>query len=166
MDKGNPDTVIIRSSGGVQDSFQITEDDHETLRNNEYTLVPEKGSRFHIKKGGLIVGFVDTVFSSKLSQIHEPDIFTLYPYGNPKEFKTNKYPFRVIVEGGSFHIRAVNTNEPACGDCTDREVIKKKHIIFELNGNTYLCFVLQANHQIEQKDWYSQYLVGRIDFKK
>ncbi|MBX2992989.1 MAG: hypothetical protein KF749_17700 [Bacteroidetes bacterium] len=165
MDNGNPDTVTIMSSTGVRDSFRISPGDYETLRNNEYTLEPERGSRFLIKKGSTVLGFADTVLSNKPTRIHEADIVMLYPYGNPREFSTSKYPFKVVVEGGSFHIRTAATNEPACDDCTDREVVKKKHVFFEMNGNQYVCFVLQANHQIEQKEWYSQYLIGRLDFK-
>jgi hypothetical protein len=165
MDTGSPDTVTILSETGVKDSFHVTERDVETLRNNEYTLDPDKGTRLYIKKGNIVLGFANATLSNTPKQIHEPDIFTLYPNAEPREFATNKYPFKVVVDGGSFHIRRVSDNAPACEDCTDREVVKKKHLFFEINGNQYLCFVLQANHLVEQKEWYSQYLVGRVDFK-
>lgn len=165
MDNGNPDTVRIRSNTGSVTSYHITENDYETLKTNEYTIERDKRNRFQIKKADIIIGFATTTLSNKLKRIHEPDIFTLHPYGDDSVFSVSKYPFKIAVETGYFHIYLRNKdNQPACEDCTNLEPVKKKHIFFEIDDRYYLCFVLQANHKIEQEHWYSQYLVGRLDF--
>lgn len=165
MDTGNPDTVTIIKNSSVQ-KFHITERDFETLKNNEYILQPESGNRFQIKKNDITLGFATTSVKNELRQIYEPDIFTLYPYRVDSVFlERSKYPFRIVVRDGHFSILRNDNNKPACDECASREPVKKKHVFFEIDQQYYLCFVLQANHQIEQERWYSQYLVGRVDFK-
>ncbi len=165
MDTGSPDTVIVLNEAGVQDSFFISTRDFENLRNNEFKLVHQQGDRFQIKNGSYVLGFATWTAHTKPERIHEPDIFTLYPFGDPREFRSTKYPFTISVEGGHFNVRRKDTGDPACDDCSDREVVRKKHVFFEMDGRQYLCFVLQANHQVEPERWYSQYLVGRLVYK-
>lgn len=165
MDAGFPDTVIVLNATGSQDSFFISPRDIENLKNNEFEAVHEQGNKLWIKKANTLLGFATWTAQAKPRQIHEPDIFMLYPYGEPRQFRSARYPFTVSVEGGHFSVRRVDTGQPACDDCSEREVIRKKHIFFEVDGSQFICFVLQANHQLEPERWYSQYLIGRLVYR-